>query len=238
MATSQTLDRGLRALAFVAGADAPPTIDDVAGQLGVHRSIAYRIVRTLEDHRLIARDGAGGCWPASGLAELARHVRTGLGDVAIEVLPSLADRVGHTAFLVVRDGDEAVTVESFEPVDTLVGVTYRPGTRHPVDRGAPGLAILAGSSPVDDERPEVTAARRRGWATSSGEVVPGMSSVAVPVSGHDAAIAVVYLAAGDHDAASIAPCVCDAARTIERRLDTSTTSAGRADTLLDSKGER
>ena len=53
-----------------------------------------------------------------------------------------------TAFLVVRSGDEAVTVATVEPQDSTAHVVYRPGTRHPVDRGAPGLALTHAGSAV------------------------------------------------------------------------------------------
>ena len=99
--------------------------------------------------------------------------------------------------LVVRAGDEAVTVVSVEPHDSPAHVTYRPGTRHPVDRGAPGLALLMPEPAAPGDRPELRTARTTGWATSHGEVVPGLRSVAVPVLGPDggarAALAVVYV---------------------------------------------
>ena len=64
-----------------------------------------------------------------------------------------------TAFLVVADGDEAVTIDSVEPTSLDAHVAYRPGTRHPIDRGAPGLALLARTSVVVGERAEVAVAR-------------------------------------------------------------------------------
>lgn len=66
VARSQTLSRGIRVLEVLAGAERPLSIDEVAAELGVHRSIVYRIVRTLEDHRLVARDPAGRCAPEPG----------------------------------------------------------------------------------------------------------------------------------------------------------------------------
>ncbi|MGB3377038.1 MAG: helix-turn-helix domain-containing protein, partial [Microbacterium sp.] len=54
---SQTLSRGIRILEILA--DGPLSIDEVATRLDVHRSIAYRLLRTLEDHRLVARNAAG-----------------------------------------------------------------------------------------------------------------------------------------------------------------------------------
>jgi len=41
MSTSQTLRRGLAALEHIALAERAPTIDDIADDLGVHRSNAY-----------------------------------------------------------------------------------------------------------------------------------------------------------------------------------------------------
>ena len=44
---SQTLSRGIRALEIMAAASAPLTIAELADAMGVHRSVAYRILRTL-----------------------------------------------------------------------------------------------------------------------------------------------------------------------------------------------
>ena len=56
---SQTLSRGIRILEVLADAREPLMIDQVADRLGVHRSIAYRLLRTLEDHGLVTRDAGG-----------------------------------------------------------------------------------------------------------------------------------------------------------------------------------
>jgi DNA-binding IclR family transcriptional regulator len=220
MSTSQTLDRGLTALEFVAIASPPPTIEAIASELGVHRSIAYRIVRTLEEHHLVRRDEMGRCHAGARLAALARSVRTELQSAAVEELAATANDLGMTTFLVVRDGDEAVTIESIEPSATQVHVTYKPGIRHRIDAGAPGVAILAAGPACDDERPEIDDARRRGWSFSDGEVVPGMGSIAAPIKGTDASVAVIFLAAGVPDREAIARRVVAAATTITDRLRT------------------
>jgi DNA-binding IclR family transcriptional regulator len=142
-------------------------------------------VRTLEDHRLVRRDAAGRCLPADRLAALGRHVRMPLRTAALPELTAMADDLAMTAFLVVREGDEAVTVESVEPRTSTAHVAYRPGNRHPIDRGAPGLAILAGAPPSHGERVEVSEARARGFATSLGEVVAGVAAVATWIDGPD-----------------------------------------------------
>ncbi|MGY1671916.1 IclR family transcriptional regulator [Geodermatophilus sp. SYSU D00710] len=194
---SQTLDRGLRILEHLATAGSPRPVAEVAAAVGLHRSIAYRLLRTLEDHQLVERDAAGHYRLGLGMAALARGVRADLQTAALPRLDALAAELGMTAFLVVRAGDEAVTVVSVEPHDTAAHVAYRPGTRHPVGRGAPGLALLVPQPPAPDDRAALVEARRVGWAASHGEVVPGLWSVAAPVLGPDggarAAIAVVYV---------------------------------------------
>ena len=60
------------------------TIAEISERSGLHRSIAYRILRTLEDHSLVARDESGKFQCGPGLAALARGVARGLQ-------PALAD---------------------------------------------------------------------------------------------------------------------------------------------------
>ncbi len=70
---SQTLSRGIRMLEILADAREPLTIDELASRLGVHRSVAYRLLRTLEHHRLTVRDARGRIVLGARLAALARR---------------------------------------------------------------------------------------------------------------------------------------------------------------------
>ncbi|TQN30944.1 IclR family transcriptional regulator [Haloactinospora alba] len=196
---SQTLERGIQALEALRAAGRPMSVAELARSLNVHRSIVYRIVRTLEDHRLLSRTTDGAYELGVGLPMLARGVSHGLQSAALPTLSSLAENTGMTAFLVIPSGEEAVTLATVEPRQSVAHVTYAPGMRHPLDRGAPGLAVLAAFPPNDSERPEVGEVRARGWAYSRSEVLPGMSSVAAPVATSTgvAAIAVIYLEGTD-----------------------------------------
>jgi DNA-binding IclR family transcriptional regulator len=194
---SQTLDRGIRILEHLAAVGAPQPIMEIGQALGLHRSITYRLLRTLEAHELVERDGVGRYWLGVGVAVLARGVRSDLQTAALPRLTALAEDLGMTAFLVVRVGGEVVTVASVEPQETTAHVVYRPGTRHALCRGAPGLALLMPEASSVDDRDALCDARRTGWAKSHGEVIPGFRSVAAPVLGPDgdarAAIAVVFV---------------------------------------------
>lgn len=194
---SQTLDRGLRILEHLAAVPTPQTVTDIAAGVELHRSITYRLLRTLETHELVERDAIGRYWLGVGVSALARSVRSDLQSAALPRLDALAEDLGMTAFLVIRVGGEAVTVATVEPHGTAAHVVYRPGTRHPLDRGAPGLALRMPEAPATGDRAALREARETGWASSHGEVIPGFRSVAAPVLGPDggarAAIAVVYV---------------------------------------------
>ena len=98
---SQTLSRGIRALEIMAAAPGPMTIAELADAMGVHRSVAYRILRTLEDHSLLVRDDAGRVQPGPGLAVLARGVSRNLQSAALPELTQLANSLDMTAFIAV-----------------------------------------------------------------------------------------------------------------------------------------
>jgi DNA-binding IclR family transcriptional regulator len=217
---SQTLDRGLRVLDHVASSSHPLTTAELVRRVGLHRSITYRMLRTLEDWHLVSRDPTGAWVPGTGLPALAANVAPDIRDAAEGVLVRLADECAMTAFVVVRDDDEVVTVSVVEPRSSAAHVAYRPGRRHPISRGAPGLALLSGRGPLPHERPEVALARDRGWAWSESEVLPGMQSVAAPVLAPDrecdAAIAVVFV--GTPDREELARRIVRAARELEERL--------------------
>jgi DNA-binding IclR family transcriptional regulator len=218
VAPSQTLDRGLACLDLVAAADRAVSVDSAAEALGLHRSIVYRLMRTLELRRLVERDSDGDFLPGPYLAVLSRSVRRSLRAAAASVVANLAEEMQMTAFVVVADGDEAVTIDSVEPRSLNAHVAYRPGTRHPINRGAPGLALLAARPAQVDERPEVGIARSRGWAESEAEVIAGMASVASPIA-QEGALAVLWLAGtSDVSAEDVGRRVAEAARRIESRL--------------------
>lgn len=204
-AGSQTLSRGIRVLEILAAADRNLSIDELASELGVHRSVAYRLLRTLEDHGLVTRDAGGRLALGTGLAALASGVARDLQHLALPELNEVANELGMTCLLAVLvDHDEAVTLVSASPRQSVAVVSYRPGHRHPITRGGPGKAILLSlpesAWPADlptELRNEIAESRARGYARSHDEVVPSLSSVAVPLTlpgQPPASIAVIHVA--------------------------------------------
>jgi len=202
---SQTLSRGIRVLGVLADAREPLTIEELSRRLELHRSVAYRLLRTLEDHGLVARDSAGRVQLGARLAALAAGVAHDLQAEALPELTTVANELGVTCFLAVLDRDECITLASVEPRHAVAAVAQRPGARHSITVGAPSKAILSALDqaewPVAVEerlRAEIEEAARRGYATSHDEVIPTVQSVAVPLrlrgGQRPAAIAAVYVA--------------------------------------------
>jgi DNA-binding IclR family transcriptional regulator len=225
---SQTLSRGIRALEILAEAENPLTIAELADAMGVHRSVAYRILRTLEDHSLLVRDDAGRVQPGPGLAVLARGVSRNLQTAALPELTQLANALNMTAFIAVWDHQDCVTLVSVEPRHSAATVVQHPGSRHPISSGAPGIAIQSALTehdwgqlaPTVPYRAEAAEARKRGYAASHDEVIAGVSSLAAPIrvpGGRPAAVAVVYIRSSQNPSDVAAALTAGAAR-IEAQL--------------------
>jgi DNA-binding IclR family transcriptional regulator len=217
---SQTLARGLRVLRLLAEHPDGLSVSELAAALSTHRAGIYRLLGPLAEERLVARGEGGRYTLGLGLLELASAVGSRLQEVAARELRVLADEVRATTALTIRDGNEAVVAAVVEPRSTDMHIAYRPGLRHPIDRAAPGLAILAAGPPLPGERPEVGLARERGWAQSSGELLPGATGVAVPilVPGREPESAISAVWVGPRDATEMAGPVVRAAAAIAAAL--------------------
>ena len=205
--TSQTLDRGLRLLYLVADAPNGLTVTEAAARLGLGRTVIYRLAGALASHGMVRRDGSGRLRLGAGVLHLARRARPLIADAATPALRRLAEQVGATAHLTIAEGTEAVALIVVEPSWTALHVAYRTGSRHSLERGAAGRAILAG------RRGET------GWVTSAGELQPGAHGVAAPVprvTGPECSVGVVTI--GPLDPNTVGPAVVAAAASVAAAL--------------------
>jgi DNA-binding IclR family transcriptional regulator len=205
---SLTLDRGLRLLDVLARPEngAGMTVTALSASLGMSRTAAYRLIGTLEAHGYVGRLPDGRVRLGYAVTRLAAAVAPLVRAAASPVLRRLADEVGATAHLTVVDGDAALAVVVVEPSWTDVHVAYRAGTRHALDRGAAGRAILRGRTGGD------------GWVSSRSELQPGAYGVAAPLPAGavEGSVGVVALAELDED--RVGPAVVTAASEIGTAL--------------------
>ena len=177
-APSQTLDRGLTLLTLLADHPEGMRVSEIAAELGIGRTVVYRLVVTLEKHALLRRAADGRCHVGLGLIGLARQVQPLLREAALPPLRRLADATTATAHLTITDGaDGLVVVAVAEPPRAELFVGLRVGSRAGLEDTAAGQAILL--SRRGDSRPVVAPPRGPGAVASAAAAVsvPGIEAV-------------------------------------------------------------
>ena len=218
--TSQTLDRGLTALTLLAENEDGLTAADIADRLGTARAAVYRLLRTLEIHNLVSHEGPR-YFLGFGIADLAGRLKPRLRATVLPILRKLSEQTNSTALLSVADGDQALLLVTAEPPRATFHIAMREGSRHPLDVGADGVAILAGRPASATDTDEVRLARRRGYAVTVGALQTGAVGIAAPIQVSDwatASVGVVQLGVEVDDALLPAVMNAAAARTVSGAL--------------------
>jgi DNA-binding IclR family transcriptional regulator len=178
---SQTLARGLTVLQAVATSRRGMTVQQVADHVGVHRTIASRLLSTLAQFRLVAKGEDGRYRSAAALAVLGASFDNNVRQLCLPTLRALADELGTTVSLLVAEGDQQVAIAVIVPTNVFYQLSFHEGSRYPLDRGAAGIALLASMSPRPGERELVPQTRQQGWVITHGEIEPNTYGLAVPV---------------------------------------------------------
>jgi DNA-binding IclR family transcriptional regulator len=134
----------LRAVA-VAEPDGASTTD-IGKRAGLARPTAHRLLVSLADEHLVARDAKTGRWslgPELYLLGVGAAYRYDVTDQAREVVTRLARETGESAFFSARRGDETVCVLAEEGSFPLRSHVLHVGIRFPLGVASAGLAILS-----------------------------------------------------------------------------------------------
>jgi DNA-binding IclR family transcriptional regulator len=149
---SIAVERALTMLEVVAQAQEGLSNAEISRQLGIPKSSASYILRTLETRGYLGRDETGKYRVGLKILSLSRGALGGLDirGVALPVMRRLMQQTGLTCHLAVLDGAEAVYIEKVEPegfirMDTWVGRRMR------VHATSVGKAIVAHISQEDLE---------------------------------------------------------------------------------------
>jgi DNA-binding IclR family transcriptional regulator len=214
------LDKTLRLLSLFNAGCPEWGVTELAERSGLPKSTAYRILRVLLDHELLAQDPVSKRFRLGlGSLELGRRAYEGLDlrDVALPVLRLAAERSGETVTLQVLNTsrDRVVCVERVQQSSGL-HLIMEVGNTAPLHAGASSRALLAFLPPTEIERvlegplepltihtitkpallrDELELVRSQGYAASFEETDLGAAGVAVPIlNGHGAAIASLTIA--------------------------------------------
>ncbi|MFJ6794675.1 IclR family transcriptional regulator [Streptomyces sp. NPDC091268] len=201
---SQSVERALRILPALAKGAAG--LGEVAGELGVHKSTALRLLRTLHAHGYVYRQADGRYRLGAGLFALAAEAVENLDvrDIAHPHLLELNRATGHTVHLALLQDEEVVYVDK---VDSRYPVRMysRIGKPVPLTVAAVAKVLLADLPPAEREAlaarvdyPRYTArstpdaaaflrelelVRRQGWAADLGGHEEAINCVGAPVRG-------------------------------------------------------
>jgi DNA-binding IclR family transcriptional regulator len=142
---NSTADRALDILGMFH--ETKPTIgaSEVADQLGVARSTAYRYVQSLVQSGFLEEAETGRLRLGRRILELAIIARRGLGlsDVARPVMRRLCADLGETILLTRRAGTAVVCLEREEASTQRVRISYERGQVMPINAGASAFVLLA-----------------------------------------------------------------------------------------------
>jgi DNA-binding IclR family transcriptional regulator len=175
-------------------------VTELASQTGINKSRAYRMLCTLELHRLVVQDAYTSTYalgPQAFVIGVAAAQQNTLVRSAQKHMLALNQAINETIVLRVREGLESVCVARCETTHQMRAVGAV-GNRRPVNTGASGKVLLAFApeavkteffarhKKLQDLDPlklveELDAVARKGYAVSVGEVTAGAVAISVPV---------------------------------------------------------
>jgi DNA-binding IclR family transcriptional regulator len=199
----QSVDRALSVLDLLARRG-EVGVTDLAADLGVHKSTAFRLVTALERGQLVEQVGDRGKYRLGlGILRLAAATTARL-DVTRESQPvceRLAQELGETVNVAILDEGSAMNVLQ-EFGTAAVGSRNWIGQRTPLHATSSGKVLLAFadetlrkavlSGPLerhteltvtdpDELRRQLDQAIQRGWASTDDELELGLAAVAAPI---------------------------------------------------------
>ena len=206
----QSVDRALTILEILAKRGVAG-VTEIAGELGVHKSTASRLVTVLESRGFVEQLSDRGKYRLGfGIARLAGAltVHRDLSQAGRPVCEALARDTGETVNLAILDGARVTNISEVRgsgavAVQNWVGQST---PSHATSSGKVLLAHLPGGdleqllgpelkrytertiTQLDQLERELVVIRERGWACTMEEYEPGLNALAAPVRDHSGTV--------------------------------------------------
>jgi DNA-binding IclR family transcriptional regulator len=140
------VDQAIRVMLCLAdGGSNPKSLTDICREVGIHRSKAFSILNTLQEHGFVKKNpNRKGYILGPGLLTLAGRLLANLSlpRVVESILYDLAKKAGATVALGVISDDETFVVAQYEGAPGM-GISSPIGYVTPITYGAHGKAIAA-----------------------------------------------------------------------------------------------
>jgi DNA-binding IclR family transcriptional regulator len=244
-ASVQSVDRALTILGILARLG-EAGVTEIAAELGVHKSTAFRLVATLESHGMVEQNEERGKYRLGvGVLRLAGATTARL-DVVQEARPicrKLAADSGETVNIAVLSDRSALYLDQVAGQSALQSHNWV-GQHIPLHATSNGKVLLSGLSAdeVDSRLPklpsyttdtvtsrarlrrELAEVRDQGYAVAVDELEVGLTAIAAPIrNAHGDVIASLSVSGptfrlGEPRVKELVPVVQDAADEVSRRL--------------------
>jgi DNA-binding IclR family transcriptional regulator len=203
----RSLTRGLELLEMIAQRGSPVSVTEIMAQMGIPRTSAYEIVRTLKRRGYLARAEATGTYSLGRQVYelgLAYQAESQLLREAAVAARRLRDETGETVQLSVLDEHGANLVMLREEGGNGVRIAARVGNRSPINWSASGCLLVSdwsdeelrrkigptirpsptGRAPMDIEAliRDVRRFRQQGFGFKLGHTHDHVAMIAAPVS--------------------------------------------------------
>lgn len=224
-------------------------LSTMAKYVGLNKSTTYRLLSTLESRGYIERSPYDRSYRLGvRIFELGAYYQNQINvrRMAIPILTSLVEETHETAFLCIREEDEALCIERLEAEQEIQIFALRIGGRLPLHSGAAPRVLLSGLekseieayakrtklqsltpktiSRVEDLFADVEKTRHQGYALSDEDVTLGMAAIGAPVRDYSGNIVAAISISGllrSFDGPrrrSLAECVIKAADKISKHM--------------------
>ncbi|NPA89961.1 MAG: IclR family transcriptional regulator [Chloroflexi bacterium] len=205
----QAVKRAVAILKAFTSEEPELSLADLSKRLALPKSTVARLLGTLEEDGLVAKDPETGFYRLGvELLRLANnvHIYTDLRRIARPHMRRLAEEVGESVSIAVLQGNDVVNLDVYVPPGHLVKRVGWAGRQMPAYATAAGRAILA-FLPKDERlqhlegpfqaytsktlidpkrlRLELQRIRKQGYATAFEELEEGLHAVAAPVFNYE-----------------------------------------------------
>ncbi|GAA2203341.1 MULTISPECIES: IclR family transcriptional regulator [Streptomyces] len=203
----QSVDRAVSVLEILAR-HGEAGVTEIAEELDVHKSTAFRLLGVLENRGLVAQaKDRGKYYLGAGVLRLAgaAAVRLDISQEGVPVCREVADELGETVNIAVLDDDAAVNIMQARGTASVTAQNWL-GRRTPLHATSSGKVLLAHMPPTLREgllarplprftdrtitgasmlRAELEAVVGQGYGVTVEELELGLAAVAAPVRAHD-----------------------------------------------------
>lgn len=214
----QAVDRAVSILEILARRG-PTRVTEVAGELGIHKSTAFRLLSTLEARGLVEQEtGRGRYRLGFGIVRLAggATVRLEFQQYSRPICLRLAEETGETVNMAIRDGRHAINIEQVMGSSAVTTVNWV-GQRTPLHATSSGKVFLAHlpepelagllAGPLERFTPgtvvdparlaaQLDRVRAHGYAYTVEELEVGLNAVAAPIRASDGTVVAAVSVSG------------------------------------------